>query len=149
MATSVKTKAPAKKIAKKTLPVTKKFKSVDEYIAALPAATKNIFKQLRQTIREASPAAEEMISYNMPALKLDGKALVAYAAWKEHISLYPRTRRMEAAIKELAAYEGSKGTIKFPLKQPMPFAIIRKIVRFRMQEIKKPKPLKAVKKNRN
>jgi uncharacterized protein YdhG (YjbR/CyaY superfamily) len=85
------------------------------------------------------PNAEDMISYNMPAFKLDGKGLIWYAAWKEHVSIYPRTRVMEEAIKELANYEGAKGTIKFPLDKPMPFAMIQKIVKLRMLEIKKRK----------
>lgn len=139
MPASTKAGITTKKVPVKKTSAATKFKTVDAYIAALPAETKNLIRELRSTIRQASPAAEEMISYNMPALKLDGKGLIAYAAWKEHISLYPRTRLMEAAIKELAAYEGSKGTIKFPLTQPMPFALIRKIVKFRIQEIKKGK----------
>ncbi|MFC0775759.1 iron chaperone [Terrimonas alba] len=139
MATSTKASAKTKKAAKKKTPVAIKFKTVQEYIATLPAATKSIVRQLRQTIRQVSPTAEDMISYNMPAFKLDDKGLIWYAAWKEHISLYPRTRLMEAAIKELANYEGAKGTIKFPLTRPMPFDVIRKIVKFRMQEIKQSK----------
>ncbi|WP_276502054.1 iron chaperone [Terrimonas pollutisoli] len=137
MAAPTKASAKAKKAAKKNTPVAPKFKTVQEYIAALPAATKGLMKDIRQTIRQIAPTAEEVISYNMPAFKLDGKGLICYAAWKEHISLYPRTRLMEAAIKELVNYEGAKGTIKFPLTQPMPFDMIRKIIKFRMQEIKK------------
>jgi uncharacterized protein YdhG (YjbR/CyaY superfamily) len=110
-----------------------KFKTVDEYLSTLPANTKSIFEELRKTIKEAAPQAEELISYNIPAFKLHG-GLIWYAAWKEHISLYPRTSRMEAFIKELSEYEGSKGTIKFPIDRPIPFALISKIVKFRVQE---------------
>ena len=110
-----------------------KFKTVDEYLSSLPANTKSILKELRKTIKQAAPQAEELISYNMPAFKLHG-GLIWYAAWKEHISLYPRTSRMEAFIKELSEYEGSKGTIKFPIDRPMPFDLISKIVKFRVRE---------------
>ena len=115
-----------------------KFKTVDEYLSALPANTKSILKEVRQTIKQAVPQAEEVISYNIPAFKLHG-GLIWYAAWKEHISLYPRTARMETFIKGLAEYEGSKGTIIFPIDRPMPFDLIRKIVKFRVQEMKKAK----------
>jgi len=111
-----------------------KFKTVDEYLSALPANTKGILKEVRKTIKQAAPQAEEMISYNMPAFKLFG-GLIWYAAWKEHISLYPRSSRMEAFIKELSEYEGSKGTIKFPIDKPIPFDLISKIAKFRVKEI--------------
>ncbi len=110
-----------------------KFKTVDEYLSALPANTKGILKEVRKTIKQAAPQAEEMISYNMPAFKLFG-GLIWYAAWKEHISLYPRSSRMEAFIKELSEYEGSKGTIKFPIDKPIPFDLISKIAKFRVKE---------------
>ena len=110
-----------------------KFKTVDEYLSALPANTKSILKELRKTIKQAAPQAEELISYNIPSFKFHG-GLIWYAAWKEHISLYPRTSRMEASIKELSEYEGSKGTIIFPIDRPMPFNLISKIVKFRVRE---------------
>lgn len=139
MAAPTKVTAKPKKAAKTNTPVVPKFKTVQEYIAALPATTRGLMEEIRQTIRHVAPTAEEVISYNMPTFKLDGKGLICYAAWKEHISLYPRTRLMEAAIKELASYDGSKGTIKFPLTRPLPFDMIRKIIKFRMQEVKKAK----------
>lgn len=125
-------KAPAKKAAKAV-----KFKTVEEYIAALPAGTKSAVKELRQTIKKQVPKAEEVISYNIPAFKLEGAKLIWYAGWKEHISLYPRSRTMEAAIKELSAYEGEKGTIKFPLDKPLPVSLIKKIVQFKIKENEK------------
>lgn len=112
---------------------TTKFKTVDEYLSALPPDTKAILKKVRKTIKQAAPDAEELISYNIPAFKLNG-GLIWYAAWKEHISLYPRTSRMEASIKELAEYEGSKGTTKLPIDKPIPFDLITKIVKFRVKE---------------
>ena len=110
-----------------------KFKTVDEYLSALPANTKVILKEVRKTIKQAAPQAEELISYNIPSFKLHG-GLIWYAAWKEHISVYPRSSRMEASIKELSEYEGAKGTIKFPIDKPIPFDLISKIVKFRMKE---------------
>jgi uncharacterized protein YdhG (YjbR/CyaY superfamily) len=110
-----------------------KFKTVDEYLSALPENAKAILKEFRKTIKQAAPQAEELISYNMPAFTLYG-GLIWYAAWKEHISLYPRTARMEASIKELSEYEGSKGTIKFAMDKPLPFSLITKIVKFRVKE---------------
>src|SRR5258705_7815520 len=103
-----------------------KFKTVDEYISALPARTKGILKEVRKTIKQAAPQAEELISYNIPSFKLHG-GLIWYAAWKEHISVYPRSSRMEASIKELSEYKGAKGTIKFPIDKPIPFDLISKI----------------------
>jgi uncharacterized protein YdhG (YjbR/CyaY superfamily) len=110
-----------------------KFKTVDEYLSALPANTKVILKEVRKTIKQAAPQAEELISYNIPSFKLHG-GLIWYAAWKEHISVYPRSSRMDASIKELSEYEGAKGTIKFPIDKPIPFDLISKIVKFRVKE---------------
>jgi uncharacterized protein YdhG (YjbR/CyaY superfamily) len=125
--TRTATKAP-KKTSKKI-----KFTTVDEYIATLPAASKNAVIELRKTIRAAAPKAEEVISYNIPAFKLHGM-LIWFAGWKEHVSVYPRTALLQAAIKELSAYDGAKGTIKFPLDKPLPLALIKKVVKFRVQE---------------
>ena len=110
-----------------------KFKTVDEYLSALPANTKAILKELRKTIKQTAPQAEELISYNMPAFKLDG-GLVWYAAYKEHIGFYPRSSAIKAFKKELAGYEGAKGTVRFPLDKPLPFDLISKIVKFRVKE---------------
>lgn len=121
------------KTAKPKATANAKNKTVNDYIDALPAGTKKIVKELRKTIKEIAPKAEEKISYGIPSFHFHGM-LIWYAAWSEHISLYPRSRTMEAAIKELANYEGGKGTIKFPLDKPLPFALIKKIVKFRLEE---------------
>jgi uncharacterized protein YdhG (YjbR/CyaY superfamily) len=111
-----------------------KFQTVEEYMSSLPPATRKILKEIRKTIKQAAPKAEETISYNIPAFKLHG-VLIYYAAWKEHVSIYARTARMEKAFKkELAPYEGGKGTIKFPIDQPIPYELISRIVKFRVQE---------------
>ncbi len=113
---------------------TAKFNTIDEYIAALPSLQQLISKQLRQLIRQSAPQLEEGISYNMPVFKLNGKDLIWFAAWKEHISIYPRTAALDAAIKELANYEGKKGTIKFSLNKPFPFELVKKILKFKLSE---------------
>jgi uncharacterized protein YdhG (YjbR/CyaY superfamily) len=112
---------------------TKKFKTVDEYLANLPGNTRAILKEFRKTIKQAAPQAEELISYNMPAFKLHGM-LVYYAAWKEHIGFYPVSSGIEAFKKELSAYEAAKGSVKFPTDKPIPFNLVSKIVEYRVRE---------------
>jgi uncharacterized protein YdhG (YjbR/CyaY superfamily) len=127
---------------KATTTAAAKFKTVDEYQSSLPANTKNIFKQLRKIVNDAAPGAEETISYNIPCLKFHG-GLIWFAMWKEHFSLYPKSARMATAIPELSAYDGAKGTIKFPLDQPIPAKLITKVIKFRIQENLEEKKLKA------
>ena len=92
------------------------FKSVDEYIASQPEASQGILTRVRNTIREAVPGAEEVISYKIPTYKLHSGPVLYFAGWKRHYSLYPATERVVAAFKdELASYQVSKGTIRFPL----------------------------------
>jgi uncharacterized protein YdhG (YjbR/CyaY superfamily) len=110
-----------------------KFKTVDEYISTFPPKVKNILKQLRKTIKDAAPGAEEVISYNMPAFKYKG-VVVYYAAWKEHIGFYPVSSGIRAFQKELGNYEISKGTIKFKMDQPLPRDLVARVVKFRMKE---------------
>jgi uncharacterized protein YdhG (YjbR/CyaY superfamily) len=111
-----------------------KFKTVDEYISSQPKNVKSVLQQLRKAIQEAAPEAEELISYNMPGYKLKGM-LVYFAAWKEHIGFYGASSTLvEKFRKELSGYELSKGTIKFPLDQPLPLALVTKIVKFRAKE---------------
>lgn len=107
--------------------------SVDEYIAAAEPTMKKALKDIRKTIKSTAPKAEEVISYQMPGYKYHGM-LVFFAAWKNHISLYPAPWGADALKKEMSAYEGSKGTIKFPLDKPMPLALIKKMVKYRMKE---------------
>lgn len=110
-----------------------KFKTVDEYMSALPPDQKRILEQVRQVIKTEAPQAEEVISYNMPAFKWNGM-LIWYAAYKNHIGLYPKTKAIEVFKKELARYKTSKGAIQFPIEQPMPIELIKKIVQFRLKE---------------
>ena len=107
--------------------------SVDDYITEADPQAKKALRDIRKTIRSAAPKAEEVISYQIPGYKYHGM-LVFFAAWKNHISLYPAPWGAESLKKEMAAYEGSKGTIKFPLDKPMPLTLIKKMVKYRVKE---------------
>jgi uncharacterized protein YdhG (YjbR/CyaY superfamily) len=113
-----------------------KFRSVDEYIAAQPESVRDVLQRLRRIIRKALPGADEAISYQMPAYKMEGGAVLYFAGWARHYSLYPASTALVAAFKdELAPYEVSKGTIRFPLSQPIPVKLIAEIVKFRAKEV--------------
>ena len=113
----------------------KNFDTIDEYLAAFPKNVQNILQQIRQAIKEAAPEAEETISYNMPAFKLNGN-LVWFGAFKKHIGFYPRESAIEASKERLVGYEVSKvqGTVKFPLDKPIPLDLIKEMVKFRVKE---------------
>ncbi|MDQ6826907.1 MAG: DUF1801 domain-containing protein [Candidatus Eremiobacteraeota bacterium] len=108
------------------------FKSVDAYIASHPEPMQNVLKELRNTIRKALPRAQELISYSMPTYKIDDVTVLHFAGWTRHYSLYAATDHVVAAFKEeLAPYKTEKGTIRFPLSQPVPKQLIERIVKFR------------------
>jgi uncharacterized protein YdhG (YjbR/CyaY superfamily) len=112
------------------------FKSVDEYIASQPEAAQGILRRVRSTIRNAVPGAEEVISYKIPTYKLPSGPVLYFAGWKQHYSLYPAGERLVAAFKdELAPYKVNKGTIRFPLSQPVPVKLIGRIAKFRAKEV--------------
>ena len=114
------------------------WKSVDDYLAAQPEAAQRILGRVRSAIRKAMPEAEEVISYKIPAYKLHGRVVLYFAGWKEHYSLYPASGGLVAEFREeLAPYELSKGTIRFPLSQPVPVKLIERIAKFRAQEAAK------------
>ncbi len=108
--------------------------SIDEYIARFPKETQKVLKLIRATIRKAAPRAEETISYAIPAYKLDGKALIYFAAFTNHVSVYPAPRGKDEFRDELAKYKGVKGTVQFPLDKPVPNDLITRIVKFRAKE---------------
>ncbi len=111
------------------------FESVDAYIAAQPEDLQAVLQRVRGAIRRAMPEAEEVISYQIPAYKVAGHPVLYFAGWKAHFSLYPASAPLVAALKaELAPYALSKGTIRFPLDQPVPVRLIGRIARFRMKE---------------
>ena len=107
--------------------------NIDEYIAAFPQDIQERLQAIRAIVREAAPDAEETIKYQMPTFMLKGN-LVHFAAFKNHIGLYPTPSGIEAFQKELSVYKGAKGSIQFPLDQPLPLELIGKIVRFRAAE---------------
>jgi len=110
-------------------------KSVDEYIAAQPAAVQDILGRVRSAIRKAIPRAEEMISYKIPTYKLQNRPVLYFAGWKQHYSLYPITDRVVAAFNaDLAPYEITKSTIRLPLSLPVPVTLIARIAKFRAKE---------------
>jgi len=107
--------------------------SIDEYIAGFPPDVQDILHKIRTTIKEAAPDAEEAIRYQMPTFVLQGN-LVHFAAFKNHIGLYPTPSGTERFRMELAPYETGKGSIRFPLNKPIPYGLISRIVEFRVKE---------------
>jgi uncharacterized protein YdhG (YjbR/CyaY superfamily) len=109
------------------------YKNIDDYISGFPEDIQKILQQIRQAIKQAAPKAEEAISYGMPAFKQHG-VLVYFAAFKDHIGFFPTASGVANFKKDLAGYDTSKGTIRFPLDAPIPYALIEKITRFRVAE---------------
>jgi uncharacterized protein YdhG (YjbR/CyaY superfamily) len=109
------------------------YTTIDDYVAALPKDVRSKLQDLRRAIRDSAPGAEEVISYQMPAFKLNG-VLVYFAAFKSHIGFYPTSSGVEAFKEELASYEVTKGTIRFPLDKPLPLELVKRIVEFRVRE---------------
>lgn len=109
------------------------FTSIDEYIATFPEDVQKILSQLRAVIQAAAPEATEKISYQMPTFDLHGN-LIHFAAFKNHIGLYPTPSGIEAFQQELSPYKSAKGSIRFPIDQPLPFELISKIVHYRVAE---------------
>ena len=105
-------------------------KNTDEYIAAFPENVQETLNKIRSTIKKAAPKAEEKISYGIPSFHLDGAYLVYFAGYKNHVSVYPAPRGAEEFKKVLDPYKGGKGTVQFPLSEPIPYPLITKIVKF-------------------
>ena len=111
----------------------KKNDLVDSYIKYFPSPVRIMLSQIRKVIREAAPDAEEIISYGMPAYRLEGN-LVYFAAFKNHIGFFPTASGIRKFEKELGKFKHSKGTVQFPLDMPIPVALVKKIVKFRVKE---------------
>ena len=110
--------------------------TVDDYIVAQPETVRPLLESVRATIRKALPDADESISYQMPTYKIRGAPVIYFAAWKKHYSIYPATAKIIAALKdELAPYEVEKGTIRFPLSEPVPVRLIARIAKLRAGEV--------------
>jgi uncharacterized protein YdhG (YjbR/CyaY superfamily) len=118
------------------------FSSMDEYIATFPEGIQKILEEVRATIKAAAPQAEEKISYQMPTFFLKGN-LVHFAAHKNHIGFYPTPSGIQAFERELSIFEGAKGSVQFPLDQPMPLDLISRIVKYRVAENLKKAEMKS------
>jgi uncharacterized protein YdhG (YjbR/CyaY superfamily) len=114
--------------------ITNKPATIDEYIAGFPKDIQEILEQVRETIKQAAPDAEEAIRYAIPTFTLKGN-LIHFAAFKNHIGLYPAPNGIEAFAEELSVYKGGKGSVQFPLDQPMPLDLISRIVKFREKSV--------------
>lgn len=114
---------------------TDKPNSIDEYIAGFPAETQVVLQKIRTVVQEAAPEATEAIRYAIPTFILKGNNLVHFAAFKNHIGFYPAPTGAEAFKTELSVYKTGKGSVQFPLDQPMPFDLITQIVQFRVVEV--------------
>ncbi len=108
-------------------------RNIDEYIAGFPPEVQKLLKAVRSAIKKAAPDAEEAIKYRLPTFVLGGN-LVHFGAFKAHIGFYPTSSGTAKFKQELARYEGAKGSVKFPFDQPIPLALIGKIVKFRVRE---------------
>ncbi len=115
-------------------------KTIDEYIATFTEEVQQHLKQIREVIKKTAPQAEEKIGYGMPTFTLNGN-LIHFAAYKNHIGLYPAPQALEEFKEELSGYKGSKGAVQFPLDEPMPLALIERITKYRIQKNLE-KPLK-------
>ncbi len=108
------------------------------YLAALPPATRRVLRALQASIRAATPDATDAFSYGIPGFRLEGRPLVWYAGWTRHVSLYPIGDALKSAFaSELEGYETSKGTVRFPLDEPLPAALLKRIVRARAAEVRR------------
>jgi uncharacterized protein YdhG (YjbR/CyaY superfamily) len=121
------------------------FQTTDEYIALFPAEVQKKLQEIRETIRSCAPEATEKISYQMPTFYLHGN-LIHFAAFKNHIGLYPTPNGINAFNNELSTYESGKGSVQFPLDKPLPLELVKKIVKFRVEENMKKAQEKAGKK---
>ncbi len=110
------------------------YNTIDEYVKTFPEDVQKILEKMRQTIHRAAPGAVEAISYQMPTFKLNGKNLVHFAAFKNHIGFYPQPSGTAAFQKELSPYKTGKGSIQFPLDKPVPYDLVEKIVILRAKE---------------
>ncbi len=112
----------------------KQFRTIDDYIKTFPHDVQSILEKMRQTIKKAAPEAVEAISYQMPTFKLNGRNLVYFAAFKNHIGFYPIPSGIEAFKKELSSYKQGKGSVQFPMDKPIPYDLVKKIVEYRVKE---------------
>jgi uncharacterized protein YdhG (YjbR/CyaY superfamily) len=127
------------------MPINTRSKEIDQFIAGFPKEVQEILEKVRETVREAAPEADETINYGIPTFTLNGN-LVHFSAFKNHIGFYPTPSGIEKFKKELSAYEMAKGSVKFPLVQPIPYDLIARIVEFRVKENREKAEAKGKKK---
>jgi uncharacterized protein YdhG (YjbR/CyaY superfamily) len=108
-------------------------KSIDEYIHSFPEHIQKKLEELREVIKEQAPQAQEKISYQMPTFFLNGN-LVHFAAYSKHIGFYPTPHGIDAFESEISKYKNAKGSVQFPIEEPLPIELIKKIVKFRVEE---------------
>src|SRR5437870_13888269 len=110
-------------------------KSIDEYIAEFPPETQKVLEEIRALIKECAPGATETISYAIPTFDLNGKHLVHFAGYEKHIGFYPTSSGIEAFKEEIKSYKSSTGAVQFPLGEPLPKELIRRMVEFRVAAV--------------
>jgi uncharacterized protein YdhG (YjbR/CyaY superfamily) len=108
--------------------VAAQFATIDDYIGSFPEDVQIILAEIRRRIHDTVPAVAEIISYQLPTITLDGRSLVYFAAWKHHIAVYPIPAADAALARELAPYMAAKGTLRFPLREPIPYELIERVV---------------------
>ena len=113
------------------------FQSIDEYIAACPPDSQAYLQEIRELIRILAPDAKERISYQIAAFERNGKNIIHFAGWKKHVSLYPVPAGSEAFERQIAKYVDGKGTVKFPLAEPLPLKLIEKVIKLHVEVNKK------------
>lgn len=113
------------------------FQSIDEYIAACPPDSQAYLQEIRKLIRRLAPDAKERISYQIAAFERNGKNIIHFAGWKKHVSLYPVPSGSEAFERQIAKYVDGKGTVKFPLDEPLPLKLIERVVKLHLEANKK------------
>jgi len=114
--------------------VAEKFATVDDYIRSFPEDVQATLEEVRQTIRAVVPTADETISYDIPTFRLDGKYLIYFAGWKQHLSVYPVPSGDEAFERAIAPYRAGKGTLKFPFDRPIPYGLIKRVVAMQVKQ---------------
>lgn len=110
-------------------------KDVSNYIASAPRESQEKLAELRRLIRKVAPEASEKISYGMPGYKINGKPLIYFAGYKDHIGIYPTADKLPAELKELEKFRTGKGTLWFPIDKDLPLDLIRKMIKFRLESI--------------
>lgn len=118
----------------------KQFETMDEYIRSFPEPVRTTLEKVRKTVRDVAPEATEAISYQIPTFKINGKYLVYFAAWKQHIAMYPIPLGTEAFQNEIAPHRTGKGTLRFPMDRPIPWALVKRLVKFHMREREEKQP---------